>query len=468
MPTSVEDVLSSIKDQITSVKNKLAEVLEEKISPTSKALQTFESTVRELQMQLTSLYTSQKLQITVVSEEMETAVQRLLRNLQGKFRMVSWRPHIIMLLGGMKITIYMPYYSRKCAPSKGITPHLVLFGIIQQMTPGVASIVAMLSTALSSYVEAARVLAELGIQLNVKTIRLVTKAFAIHARATKNATDTDPNPALLNGAESNDIRRVVVSTDGGRIRIRRKKRGRKGKQRRDRYHADWREPKLIIIIMVDANGRQDDSFSPLIDATMGGPNAAFALLESYLKRLSLKAVKIVFVSDGAKWIWKRVNKLFEQLSIKISEVMLLLDYYHATQHLNDMASAKRGWKDSERKRWVKKMKKWLLEGNVANVIEEMKQITKGSHSKILRRELNYFKSHAKRLNYEAAKTAGLPIGSGAVESAIRRVINLRLKGPGIIWDEKGAEEMLLLRSFFKAGRWKQLEQWAFAPETLAA
>jgi hypothetical protein len=54
----------------------------------------------------------------------------------------------------------------------------------------------------------------------------------------------------------------------------------------------------------------------------------------------------------------------------------------------------------------------------------------------------------------------LPIGSGAIESAIRRVVNLRLKGASIYWQKKSAEAVLLLRSYYKAGRWNHLERQA--------
>ena len=51
---------------------------------------------------------------------------------------------------------------------------------------------------------------------------------------------------------------------------------------------------------------------------------------------------------------------------------------------------------------------------------------------------------------------GIPLGSGGVESAIRRVVNLRLKGPSIFWRKGNAECMLHLRSYLKAGRWDEL------------
>ena len=49
-----------------------------------------------------------------------------------------------------------------------------------------------------------------------------------------------------------------------------------------------------------------------------------------------------------------------------------------------------------------------------------------------------------------------------MESAIRRVVNLRLKGPAIFWHRESAEAMLMMRSYYKAGRWNLLKQMAFS------
>jgi hypothetical protein len=56
----------------------------------------------------------------------------------------------------------------------------------------------------------------------------------------------------------------------------------------------------------------------------------------------------------------------------------------------------------------------------------------------------------------------LPIGSGAMESTVRRVVNLRWKGPSLCWCRASAEAILLLRSYYKAGRWNLLKRMATA------
>ena len=62
-----------------------------------------------------------------------------------------------------------------------------------------------------------------------------------------------------------------------------------------------------------------------------------------------------------------------------------------------------------------------------------------------------------RFAYDQAKKLGLPLGSGAIESAVRRVVNLRLKSPCLYWLKDTAMGMLLLRSYYKSGRWNDIK-----------
>jgi hypothetical protein len=62
------------------------------------------------------------------------------------------------------------------------------------------------------------------------------------------------------------------------------------------------------------------------------------------------------------------------------------------------------------------------------------------------------------LKYVDFRQRGLPLGSGAIESSIRRVINLRLKGNGKFWLEAHAEEMLQPRALVIIGRWDEQVQ----------
>lgn len=66
------------------------------------------------------------------------------------------------------------------------------------------------------------------------------------------------------------------------------------------------------------------------------------------------------------------------------------------------------------------------------------------------------------MQYRTFVAAKLPTGSGAIESAVRRVVNLRMKGNGTFWRIENAEAMLMLRGYLKAGRFDDLVDWSHA------
>ena len=72
--------------------------------------------------------------------------------------------------------------------------------------------------------------------------------------------------------------------------------------------------------------------------------------------------------------------------------------------------------------------------------------------------------HAERVRYVRVRRAKLPIGSGAVESCIRRVINLRMKGCGLYWCESTAEGLIHLRCQLLSGHWSDFIRTTLTPE----
>ena len=362
---------------------------------------------------------------------------------------------------GESFTVSSIYISQKGKRRKkkrsGFYPELVLLGIHDRCTPKLASDVSLTCVSMSSFEEAARLLADGGISLGVDTIRNITVRFAQRSKVAQAAESQD-------FGETVEGRRVVCSTDGGRIRIRTNKRGPKTKKGRTRYSTDWREPKLLIIYVVDDEGRMERQFCPFIDGTMKGPDAVFGLLKYYLSKLGLdKADQVLFVADGARWIWNRVPEMLRDLGVSSIKTYELVDFYHAVEHLGKVAGCRKTWSVSERKRWVKKHRKLLKAGKIDRVITAINSLCRGRLSKDYRRERNYFARNRNRMAYRTIAEKQLPIGSGAMESAIRRVVNLRLKGAGIYWCRQTAEAMLMLRSYFKSGRWNMLKSLTVTP-----
>ena len=364
----------------------------------------------------------------------------------------------IQTCSGNTIKVRARYYRRACdrrnKKNKGVYAGLALLGIHDRCTPGLTSMVSAWAALLSSFEEVRQVLCDHGIVLDVKVIRKLAYHYAQRARAVQQASRIP-----LTEGDSLDGRRVVISTDGGRTRLREKKRGPKTAKGRNRYNGPWREPKLLIIYVVDSDGKQEKSFSPFIDGCFGGPDGVFSLLKGYLESLQLqKADKILFIADGAHWIWNRVPCLTQALGLDPQKVYELLDFYHAVEHLAKVASLRKNWSSKERKSWVSKHRNFLLKGKSSEVIDAVQALCRGRNSKAIRTERDYFLRNEKRLDFQTVKVLNLPIGSGAIESSIRRVINLRLKGPCIFWYKENAEHILMLRSYYKAGRWDYLKQ----------
>ena len=220
---------------------------------------------------------------------------------------------------------------------------------------------------------------------------------------------------------------------------------------------------------MNTEGKLEKSFAPLIDGSLHGPEALFRLLGGYLQGLAIEAAdQVLFVADGAHWIWNRVPGLVQALGLNPKQVHEAIDFYHAVEHLGKVAALRKSWSAKQRKVWVRQHRRLLLQGQGEQVVEAVRAICRGRHRKAITTERNYFVRNQHRLAYPRLKALQLPIGSGAVESAIRRVVNLRLKGPCIFWYRENAEKMLMLRAYYKAGRWNLLKRMANSHLSLLA
>ena len=187
---------------------------------------------------------------------------------------------------------------------------------------------------------------------------------------------------------------------------------------------------------------------------MGDHQQLFALLEAYLVALPLaEAARIVFCGDGASWIWSGVSALCTRLQLNPAHVYQVLDYTHAKQQLalllDYVAKGKRQQEHLDQK-WLA----LLWQGKIDALSTEIKCVCTGTKVRTaLKKWRSYFAENQSRMHYQAFHEAGIPCGSGCVESAIRRVINLRLKAPGTFWTPQMAEIFLFLRSQLLSGRW---------------
>ena len=458
---NVQEGSDSIEKGIEKALQEIDRIQKERsLVKTAEELEALERRIIEATDRLAGALVAQKVQDSIKSKELKEEAALFVKTYPKRMKNQGLRDVTIRPSRGEPFTVKTTYFSQKGKRKKnrvGLYPELILLGVHDRCTPRLASEVSLSTVAMSSFEEAENALADRGICLDVSAIRNIAMRFSARAKAVQRSEQYE-------FGETAEGRRVVISTDGGRIRIRQNKRGPKTKKGRNRYSTEWREPKLLIIYVVNEEGRMERKFCPFIDGTMKGPDAVFGMLRFYLSKLKLgTADQVLFVADGARWIWRRVPQLFEYLCVDPKRVYELVDFYHAVEHLGKVAACRKSWSPGQRKKWVKKHKKLLKAGKVQRVIDAIKTLCKGRNSKEFRRERNYFIRNQHRMDYHAIAEMGLPIGSGAMESAIRRVVNLRLKGSAIYWHTRTAEAMLMLRSYFKAGRWNILKSHAFTP-----
>jgi len=326
---------------------------------------------------------------------------------------------------------------------------LELLGFIGRGSPALVSDVVQMAVLSPSFAVAHTVLNERGIRVDESTIQrycrqLVQKGIAWRGQVS------------LRSSEQLKGYTLVVGIDGGRLRERCTKRGRRKQgQKQQGYNGEWREPKLFTIYLEDEQGEVVKHFPPLHDATMGDHTEMFVLLERYLSALPLTDVsRIVFCGDGAPWIWSGVEALCVQMGLeKRCPVYQVLDYTHAQQNLQellDLIPADVRKKQTVDKQW----RDYLWSGDIQALRQNIDRLLTGRKlEQALKKWQTYFHTNAKRMQYQKFKDAHLPCGSGCVESAIRRIINMRLKAAGTFWKRDMAEFFLFLRSQLLSGRW---------------
>ncbi len=384
----------------------------------------------------------------------------------------------VSLLGGLEVRLETEYLKpnrrggravrrgngRRGKGGVGVYPVLAALGIWFNASPALASDVAR-QVADSDSVRAGRAaLDQRGADLGHKeTLRLVNKvaARAVEQRARWFAAvmASKPTQRILAG------KRVVVATDGGRLRLRCP--ARHGRRRKDtghrRYDAPWCEPKLLTIYVVDGRGKVSDTFRPFYDGTLGDADAVFRMLLAYLKALGAdEARELIVLGDGARWIWDRVADLVKDLGIPSDRVTQVVDWCHALGTLHKIVDLT-SWSASQRAAWIVTAKSLLHRGRIKKLDALIADLVVDAPTAEEHRL--YFSHNAQRMQYSKFKAANIPTGSGAIESAVRRIVNMRMKSNGTFWLEDNAEGMLLLRSYLKGGYFDALLDWSLAQAT---
>lgn len=372
-----------------------------------------------------------------------TTVARRCPGCDGRLPVHEQRARTVQTVGGA-LTLARPWYHcRSCR--QGFSPADRTLGIAPhaRLSDGLQAWVVRLGATLP-FAEAATLLADLtGLAVAAdtvwthtgaagRTLRAAEQAALTHVQALREpdpATPLDPVPGL-----------AVIEVDGVMVRS----------------TDGWHEVKVGLV-----GGEQDGQLvAPSYVAARADPAHFGPLLVTEAAHRGLLEVVdwqgavtgpalarlplVHLLGDGAGWIW---NLGEDHFGHRIDT----LDYYHACEHLWAAARALFGPASAQTSAWAAVQCAILLTRGprpVQLALAHAQRRTRptGEARATVVRERAYVRTHAARMDYPTLRLLGLLIGSGAIESSAKHLVQIRMKRPGQRWSEVGADAVLALRA----------------------
>lgn len=222
----------------------------------------------------------------------------------------------------------------------------------------------------------------------------------------------------------------------------------------------WKENKLGMVYSDNNQLKRIDGKNIITEkeyvSYLGSP-------QSFKKMLMKAAInngygsikKVVFIGDGAQWIWNMCDELFP-------DAVQILDFYHLSENVHKFGEYLYPDNDSRRKQWVEKTLNEIKKGDIDTIIEQLPdKITDYNDEQNTPNLKTYLINNKTRVNYDEFKDQGYIIGSGSVESAHGKVIQQRLKQPGMHWSPRGCQGIASLRTKYCSDQWYQVEEIVF-------
>lgn len=237
---------------------------------------------------------------------------------------------------------------------------------------------------------------------------------------------------------------VVCAIDGAMVPTRPddaagKRRGPKNiRARRAKWKGLWKEAKGVRFYLI-SGGRIVHLLSWHRIQT---DEELFASIEEMKQAnlLPLDRIRLCVVADGARWIWKQIKAIFPT-------ARQVLDYYHCSEHVHEVAALKYGEGSERASEWSEATLTRLYHGDVALVVAGLRRM-RDDRSEVAKKIdglVTYLERNAERIDFKNDREAGYPLGSGGIESAHKFIAHVRLKRSGAWWYKASSDRMLALR-----------------------
>lgn len=191
--------------------------------------------------------------------------------------------------------------------------------------------------------------------------------------------------------------------------------------------------------------RDVDSTSYIADIVEAAEFGTRVRQEAFRRGIAA-ALIVVFIGDGAKWVW-------ELARINFPGAVCILDFYHAVEHLSHLIGLLYGEGAEESKKRFARWRKALRRNRIGWVIDLAKRDLPSALKtrEEAQKEIEYFENNRSRMQYKTYLEAGYFIGSGVVEAGCKSVVGQRLKQSGMRWSVEGARQILNFRCALASG-----------------
>jgi hypothetical protein len=240
---------------------------------------------------------------------------------------------------------------------------------------------------------------------------------------------------------------LYIQTDGAALNTRRK----------NEDGSSWRENKLGLVFSsdnirfwTDAKGNKQHKIHKREYVSYVGSIDYFKwLLLSCAVRNGYGVYrKTVILSDGATWIRNMVAELYP-------DAQQILDFFHLAENVYEFGKAMFKMDEAKYKPWAEGVCKKLKESRYSEVLCDLEKYKETPPPNSPVNLYRYIENNINNIDYSKYQKDGYFIGSGAIESGNRTVLQQRLKQPGMRWNEDTAQPLLTLRAKCESGLWEK-------------
>jgi hypothetical protein len=287
-----------------------------------------------------------------------------------------------------------------------------------------------------------------GIYVNDDTIRLVANhigelVFNEDRRRAEEAYSLLSAGKMPYSRDKNGI--LYIEADGAALNTRHK----------DGNDSTWRENKLGVVFSsdnihewTDKRGDRQHKIQKREYTSYIGNASEFKkhLLACAVRNGYGQYKETVLISDGATWIRNMREELFP-------DAQQILDYFHLCENVHTFSKHIFGMDEAKYRPWANDICTALKKSEAKLVLNDIKSYAGKAAGPSPVNLYVYISNNINNIDYAGYEQKGYFIGSGAIESANKIVLQRRLKQAGMRWNTESAQYLLTLTSKCSSGLW---------------